>query len=164
MWSFKLLSITFAALQKPRQGNFEKFQRSGESRFDGSENDRSFLKITKWQQKLVWTYKRGKLVSFFLNNAAKTCLFGLKILETIEIGHVFQSRAFFHFSSNLYRSCLSAFENMEYLIFWTRIPDSKQGLRSANVIKFTKFSTRHKKRRKTKKQFLKRIGRKCRLS
>ena len=114
---FPLLSITFAALQKPRQGNFEKFQRSGESRFDGSENDRSFLKITKWQQKLVRTYKRGKLVSFFPNNAAKTCLFGPKILETLEIGPVFQSRAFFHFSSNLYRSCLSTFENMEYLIF-----------------------------------------------
>ena len=37
----------------------------------------------------------GKLVSYFLNNAAKTCLYGLKISENIEIGHFFQSRTFF---------------------------------------------------------------------
>ena len=36
-------------------------------------------KIPKWQHKLAWDYKRGKLVSYFLNNAAKTCLYGLKI-------------------------------------------------------------------------------------
>ena len=41
------------------------------------------------------------MVSYFLNNAAKTCIYGLKISENIEIGHVFQSRAFFHLSINL---------------------------------------------------------------
>ena len=41
-------------------------------------------------------YRQGKLVSYFLNNAAKTCLYGLKISENTEIGHFFQSRAFFH--------------------------------------------------------------------
>ena len=55
-------------------------------------------------------YKWGKLVSYSLNNAAKTCLYGLKISENIEIGHFFQSRAFFHLSSNLHTSCLSAFD------------------------------------------------------
>ena len=42
--------------------------------------------------------------------AAKTCLYELKISENIEIGHFFQSRTFFHLSSNLHTSCLSAFK------------------------------------------------------
>ena len=49
-----------------------KFQGSDHSRFGGSEKDCYFLKFPKWQHKLVWNYKRGKLVSYFLNNAAKT--------------------------------------------------------------------------------------------
>ena len=95
-------------LQKPCQGNFGKFQGSSESRFDGCEKDRYFLKIPKWQHKLVRDYMRGKLVSYFLNNAAKTCLYGLKFSESIEIEPVFQSKAFFHLSSNLHPNCLSA--------------------------------------------------------
>ena len=97
------------ALQKPCQENFGKFQESGESRFSGSEKDRYFLKILKWQHKLVRDYKRGMLVSYFLNNAAKTCLYGLKISENIEIEHIFQSKAFFHLSGNLNTSRSSAF-------------------------------------------------------
>ena len=34
-----------------------------------------FSKIPKWQHKLVRNYKRGKLVSYFLNNAARKCLY-----------------------------------------------------------------------------------------
>ena len=78
-----------------------KFQGSGESIFGGSEKDCYFLKTPKWQHKLVGEYKREKLVSLFLNNAAKTCLHGLKISENIEIKPVFQSKAFFHLSKNL---------------------------------------------------------------
>ena len=70
-------------LQKPCLENFGKFQEFGEIRFDGSEKDRCFLKILKWQHKLVWDHKRRKLVSCFLNNAAKTCLYELKISENI---------------------------------------------------------------------------------
>ena len=40
--------------------------------------------------------------------------YGLKISENIEIKHVFQSKAFFHFSNNLHTSCLRAFK----LISW----------------------------------------------
>ena len=54
-------------------------------------------------------YKRGKVVSYFLNNAAKTCLYGLKKLENIEIGYFFQSRTFFHLSSNLHTCWLTVF-------------------------------------------------------
>ena len=97
------------ALQKPCQENFGKFQESGESRFGGPEKDRNFLKILKWQHKLDRDYKQGKLVSYFLNNAAKTCLHGLKISENIEIEHIFQSKAFFHLSGNLNTSRSSAF-------------------------------------------------------
>ena len=104
------LRLTFAVLQKPCQENFGKFQEFGESRFGGSQKDRYFLKILKWQHKLVRDYKRGKLVSYFLNNAAKTCLYGLKISENIEIEHIFQSKAFFHLSGNLHTSCFSAFK------------------------------------------------------
>ena len=82
-------------LEKPCQGNFGKFQGSGESRLDGSEKDRYFLKFPKWWHKFFRDYKRGKVVSYSLNNAAKTSLYGLKISENIEIKHVFQSEAFF---------------------------------------------------------------------
>ena len=79
--TYTLLSrITSAVLQKPCQGNFRKCQRTGEeSRFAGSEKDHYFLKISKWQHELARYYKRGKFVSYFLNNAAKTYLYGLKI-------------------------------------------------------------------------------------
>ena len=53
------------------------------------------MKTPKWQYKLVWDYKRGKLVSYFLNNATETCSYGLKFSENIEIEHVFQSKLFF---------------------------------------------------------------------
>ena len=89
------LHITFAVLQKPCQENFRKFQEFGKSRFGSSEKDCYFFKILKWQHKLVWEYKGGKLVSYFVNNAAKTCLYELKVSENIEIEHVFQSKAFF---------------------------------------------------------------------
>ena len=45
--------------------------------------------ISKWQHKLVQDYKQRKLVSNFLNNAAKTCLYGLKLSENIDIDHFF---------------------------------------------------------------------------
>ena len=60
---------------------------------------------------LLVYYRRGKLVSYFLNNAAKTCSYELKSSENIEIGHFFQSRNFFHLSSNLHTSCISAFND-----------------------------------------------------
>ena len=83
------------------------------------------MKIPKWQHKFARYYKRGKLVSYFLNNAAKTCLYGLKISKNIEIGHFFQSRAFFHLSSNLHTSCLSAFKEITYLKRYYNYFDSK---------------------------------------
>ena len=103
-----LLRITFAVLQKPCQRNLGN-QGSGESRFGGSEKNRYVLRTPKWQHKLVRDYNRRKIVPCFLNNAAKTCLYGLKISEKIKIEHVFHSKAFFHLSSNLHISCLSAF-------------------------------------------------------
>ena len=54
---------------------------------------------------LIRDYKREKLISYFLNNAAKIYLYGLKISDNIEIEYVFQSKAF----------CLSAFTR------WTEI-------------------------------------------
>ena len=101
--------ITFAVIQKPCQGNFGKFQEFGKSRFGSSETDRYFLNIPKCQHKLVLDYKRGNFVSYFLNNAAKTCLYGLKISDNIEIEYFFQSKAFIHLSRNLLTSCLSTF-------------------------------------------------------
>ena len=77
--------------------------------FGSPEKGRCFLKILKWQHKLVRDYKRGNVVSYFPNNTAKTCLYGLKILENIEIYHVFQSKAFFHLGGNVRTSCFSAF-------------------------------------------------------
>ena len=68
------------------------------------------MKIPKWQHDHARYYKRGKLVFYFLSNAAKTCLYGLKILENIEIDYFFQSRAFFHLYSNPHTSYFSAFK------------------------------------------------------
>ena len=83
-------------LQKSCQGNFRKFQGSSESIFGVSKKDHYFLKTPKWQHKIVWDCKQRKLVSYFLNSAAKTCLYGLTISENSEIEHVFQS-IFKHF-------------------------------------------------------------------
>ena len=49
------------------------------------------------------------MVSYFLNNAAKTGLHELKISENIKIEHVIQSKAFFHLSGNLQTSRFSAY-------------------------------------------------------
>ena len=106
----KLYILTYllksAVLRKPCHRNFRKFQRSGESRFGGSKKDRQFFKIPKWQHELARYHKRRKLVSYFLNNAAKTWFYELKISENIETRHFFQSRTFFHLSSNLHTICL----------------------------------------------------------
>ena len=111
LWSLHCsLLLSTQVLQKPCQRNFGKFQESGDGSFGGSEKDRYFLKIQKWQHKLVRDYKRGKSVSYFLNNATKTCLYELKLSKNIEIEHVFQSKTFSHLSSNLHTSCLSAFK------------------------------------------------------
>ena len=40
-----------------------------------------FVKIPKWQHELVQNDKQGKLVSFFLNNAAKPKLCRLNLKE-----------------------------------------------------------------------------------
>ena len=101
-------------MQEPCQGNFGKFQGSGESRFGSSGKDRYFWKIPRWQHKLVRDYKQRKLVSYFLNVAAKTCLYGLKISGNIDIEHVFQSKAFFRLSSNLDTSCVSTFNSPDF--------------------------------------------------
>ena len=72
------------------------------------------MEIPQWQHELARYYRQVKLVSYFLNNAVKKCLYRLKILENIEIGHFFQIRIFFHLSSNLHTSCFSAFNAGEF--------------------------------------------------
>ena len=105
--------ITFTVLQKPCQGHYGKFQEFGENRFGSSEKDLRGFKIGKWQHKLVRHYKSGNLISHFLHNAAKTCLFGLKISENVEIEHVLQSKAIFHLSCNIHTSCYNAFNQVD---------------------------------------------------
>ena len=101
------LCIKFAVLQKPCQENFWKFPDFGDSRFGRSEKDRYFLKILKWEHKLVRDYQRGKLVSFFLNNAVKRCLYELKISEKLKLS---MSRSLKHFfiSVAIFRQVASA--------------------------------------------------------
>ena len=90
--AFTCLYLTYiCSLTETMSRKFVKFQEFGESRFGGSEKDCYFLKILKWQHKLVRDYKRGKLVSYFLKNAAKTSLYWLKISGNNEIEHIFQS-------------------------------------------------------------------------
>ena len=61
------------------RNHVRKVQGSDKRRFDSSEKDCYFLKIPKWQHKLVHDYKWGKLVSYFLNNA--TGSFHVKWME-----------------------------------------------------------------------------------
>ena len=107
---FIITHYTFAVLEKLCQENFRKFQEFCESKFGSSEKDRYFLKILKWQHKLVRDYKRGKLDSYFQKNAAKAYLHQLKISEKTEVEHVFQSKAFFHLSRDLRTSCFNTFK------------------------------------------------------
>ena len=84
------------------------------------------MKIPKWQPKLVRNCKQGKLVSYFINNAAKTCLHGLKISENIEIEHVFQSKAFFissAISTQVASAPLTLKENIVAVITQNRVID-----------------------------------------
>ena len=64
---------------------------------------------------------RGKLVSYFLNNAANTCLYELKISENIGIWHFFQSRAFFH--TAIFTQVASAPLNRNTLKQWNALFD-----------------------------------------
>ena len=86
---------TSAVLQKSCQGRFRKFQGSRKGSFCSPEKVLHFLKNFKWQHKLIRDYKRGKMVSYFLNNVAKTYLYGLQISKNIEIEDDFQSKVFF---------------------------------------------------------------------
>ena len=61
-------SLTFAVIQKPCEGSFRDPARVG---FAFLKQIVIFLKSPKWQHKLVREYKRGKLILYFLNNAAK---------------------------------------------------------------------------------------------
>ena len=90
--------------------------RSGASRLGGSEKDRWFLKTPKWQHKLVRKYRRGELFFDFINNAANTCSYDLKISRNIEIKCVFHSKAFFHPFNNFHTGCLSALNGKLYLL------------------------------------------------
>ena len=47
---------------------------------------------------------------YVLHNAAKACLYGLKVSKNIEIKHIFQSKLLFHYSNFLHRRCLNAFK------------------------------------------------------
>ena len=92
---------------------------------------RKFRKISRIWREEVWRFWKRSLFflnpkmtaktcsglrarkvdwSYFVNNAAKTCLYGLKISENTEIEHAFQSKSFFHLSSNLHKICLSDFK------------------------------------------------------
>ena len=64
--------LVFASLLQlqPYRNHAKEIQESSENRFDGSQKDLYLLKIAKGQHKLVWKYKRGNLVFYFLNNAA----------------------------------------------------------------------------------------------
>ena len=71
-----------------------KFQGFIKCRFGGSEKDCYFLKIPKWQHKLIREYKRGKLASYFLDNGEKTCSCGPKTSGNIKINNIFLSKSF----------------------------------------------------------------------
>ena len=89
-----LLRITFAVLQKSCQINFEKFQGSSKSRIGVSQKDHYFLKIPKWQHKLVQDYKRGKLVSCFRNNADKNVYIDQKFQRVSKLSMSFGLKHF----------------------------------------------------------------------
>ena len=100
LWSLHLFTVHSYAVRrsyrnrvKEISGNFKDPTRVG---FTDLKKIVILLKIRKWQHKLVRDYKRRKLVCYILNNnATKPGLYGLKISESIEIEHFFQSKTFF---------------------------------------------------------------------
>ena len=54
-----------------------------------------FLKISKWQHKLVREYKPCKLLSYFLKNAVRICSNGQNTSKNFQIKHISQFKAFF---------------------------------------------------------------------
>ena len=65
------------------------------------------MKIPKWQDELARYYKQGKLVSYFLNNASKTCLYGLNIQRTLKLD-IFLSLEHFFISVAIFTQVASA--------------------------------------------------------
>ena len=97
---------------------------------------KKIVNFWRFQNGSINLLRWGKLVSFFANNAAKTCLYGLKILENIEIGHVFQPRAFFHCITNLHTSCLSAF-NISWFSYETRFVFKRCWIICRNIVRIS---------------------------
>ena len=107
--STSLLRITFAASEKRCQGNFGKFQRLRESRFDGFEKDRQFLKIQNGSINLlgITSEESWFLISYIM--LLKDVYMGWKVRRTLKLSMSFSLEYFFHLNSNLHTSCLSAF-------------------------------------------------------
>ena len=116
-------SLSQAALTETMS---RKFQGSSQSRFGGSEKYHCFLKIPKWQHNLVQDYKGRKLVSYFLNDTAKTCLYELKFPENIDIDHVFQYKAFLRLSSKLPQRLLNVTLPQVSLFFFKHVASKNQ--------------------------------------
>ena len=63
------------------------------------------------------------MVSYFLKNTVKTCLYGLNISGNIKIEHIFQSKAFFHISGTHIFSALLTGSNKKHLHLWLNGPE-----------------------------------------
>ena len=72
-----------------------KFRRLCAKRFAESAKGRCFFKIPQWQQKRTNNIKRGKLVSYFSSNVAKTRSHELNISRDIGIKYFLHFKAYF---------------------------------------------------------------------
>ena len=134
--------MQYAGLTETMSRKFREISRIWEELFGGSEKDCYFLKII-----VVRDYKRRKLVSYFLNNAAKTWLYELKISENVEIKHVFQSQAFFFVSVAISTHVVSAhlkctISKVQRLMIWTITSNSQFNI-TENIRQFSNASIFH---------------------
>ena len=86
----------YAFRLKPYKNHVKEISRNfkdpTKGRFGSSGKDRYFLKILKQQHNFFLDCKREKLVSYFLNNAAKTCL---KFWRPLKLSMSFSLNQFF---------------------------------------------------------------------
>ena len=93
--SNSLLGITFVALQKPRQRNFRKLQRSGGSRFGGSEKIVNFWRF--WNGSINWHGITSEESWFLISQIMlpRHVYVGWKFQRTLKLGMSFSLEHFF---------------------------------------------------------------------
>ena len=101
------------------------------------------MKIPKWQYELARYYKRGKLISYFLNNAAKHVYMDCKFQRTLKLDISFSLEHFF-ISVAIFTQVASASLSDIYEILLTLSPSFESN--NSSITELNRIQTFGKKR------------------